>query len=62
MDMTMQFNALKLPALSVPSGFSKEGLPTGLQIVGRRFDDLSVLRVGAAVERLLPWRELHPPL
>jgi Asp-tRNA(Asn)/Glu-tRNA(Gln) amidotransferase A subunit family amidase len=62
MDMTMQFNALKLPALSVPSGFSKDGLPTGLQIVGRRFDDLSVLRVGAAIERLLPWRDHHPSL
>ena len=49
MDMTMQFNALKLPALSVPSGFSAQGLPTGLQIVGRRFDDLTVLRIGAAL-------------
>ena len=62
MDMTMQFNALKLPALSVPSGLSKDSLPTGLQIVGRRFDDLTVLRVGAAVEQALPWRERHPPL
>lgn len=62
MDMTMQFNALKLPALSVPSGVSKDGLPTGLQIVGRRFDDLTVLQIGAAMERVLPWHERRPPL
>ncbi|MCZ6719963.1 MAG: amidase [Proteobacteria bacterium] len=62
MDMTMQFNALKLPALSVPSGFSKEGLPTGLQIVGKRTDDLTVLRIGAAFETLRPWAQYRPPL
>ena len=62
MDMTMQFNALKLPALSVPSGFSAEGLPTGLQIVGRRFDDLTVLRIGAAFEEVRPWRYNRPTL
>ena len=62
MDMTMQFNALKLPAMSVPSGFSANGLPTGLQIVGRRFDDLSVLRIGAALERVRPWRQHRPDL
>ena len=62
MDMTMQFNALKLPALSVPSGFSAQGLPTGLQIVGRRFDDLTVLRIGAALEQVRPWRQHRPAL
>ena len=62
MDMTMQFNALKLPALSVPSGFSGQGLPTGLQIVGRRFDDLTALRIGAALEKVRPWRQHRPPL
>ncbi len=62
MDMTMQFNALKLPALSVPSGFSAQGLPTGLQIVGRRFDDLTVLRIGAALEEARPWRQHRPSL
>ena len=62
MDMTMQFNALKLPALSVPSGFSSQGLPTGLQIVGRRFDDVTVLRIGAALEEAHPWRQHRPSL
>lgn len=62
LDMTMQFNALKLPAISLPSGFSREGLPTGIQIVGRRYDDLGVLRVAAAFERAKPWVQHRPPI
>jgi Asp-tRNA(Asn)/Glu-tRNA(Gln) amidotransferase A subunit family amidase len=62
MDMTMQFNALKLPAISVPSGVAAGGLPTGMQIVGRRFDDLTVLRIAAALERTRPWAERRPGL
>jgi Asp-tRNA(Asn)/Glu-tRNA(Gln) amidotransferase A subunit family amidase len=62
MDMVMQFNALMLPALSVPSGFSSDKLPTGLQIVGRRYDDLTPLRIGAALERVRPWVGERPPI
>lgn len=62
MDMTMQFNALMLPALSVPSGFSADKLPTGLQIVGRRYDDLTPLRIGAALEKVQPWAGERPPI
>jgi Asp-tRNA(Asn)/Glu-tRNA(Gln) amidotransferase A subunit family amidase len=62
MDMTMQLNALKFPAISVPSGFSERGLPTGMQIVGRRGDDLTVLRIAAVLERLCPWVETKPGL
>jgi Asp-tRNA(Asn)/Glu-tRNA(Gln) amidotransferase A subunit family amidase len=62
LDMTMQFNALKLPAISVPTGFSKDGLPTGMQIVGRRYDDLSVLRIARAYETLRPWAHKRPPV
>ena len=54
------FNASHLPALSVPCGFSAAGLPIGLQIVGRPFDELSVLRVGHAYERATTWRERRP--
>ena len=61
MDMTMQFNALMLPALSVPSGFSTDKLPTGLQLVGRRYDDLTPLRIGAALEKVQPWVGERPP-
>lgn len=51
LDMTSPFNNVaQCPALSVPSGFTAEGLPTGIQIVGRRFDDPSVLTIGKAIE------------
>ena len=47
---------------TVPCGFSREGLPVGLQIVGRRFADATVLRAAAAFEQALPWAERRPPL
>ena len=47
---TVAFNMSGQPAISVPGGFSAEGLPVGLQIVGRRFDDLGVLRIARAFE------------
>lgn len=51
LDMTSPFNNVpQCPALSVPSGFSDEGLPTGVQIVTHRFDDPMAFRIGAAVE------------
>jgi amidase/aspartyl-tRNA(Asn)/glutamyl-tRNA(Gln) amidotransferase subunit A len=53
LDMTAPFNLVgQCPALSVPSGFTSGGLPTGLQIVGRRFCDLETLKIGALVESL----------
>ncbi|MFQ5783241.1 MAG: amidase [Alphaproteobacteria bacterium] len=62
-DMTSVFNFVsQCPALTVPSGFSRDGLPTALQIVGRRYDDLGVLRVGAALERVRPWAGSKPAL
>jgi len=62
-DMTAVFNNIaQCPALSVPSGWSKAGLPTGLQIVGHRFDDLMALRIGAAIERQRPWADKRPPI
>ena len=56
------FNLVGGPALSVCNGFSPEGLPTGLQIAGRPFDDHVVLRVGDAVERALGTRARRPVL
>src|SRR5262245_2963253 len=52
---TFPFNLTGQPAASVPAGFTKDGLPVGLQIVGRRFDDAGVLRAAAAFERAQPW-------
>jgi aspartyl-tRNA(Asn)/glutamyl-tRNA(Gln) amidotransferase subunit A len=45
------FNLSEQPALSIPCGFTRNGLPVGLQVIGRRFDDAGVLRVGRAYER-----------
>jgi len=59
---TYPFNLTGQPAASVPAGFTKDGLPVGLQIVGRRFDDVTVLRAAAAFERARPWARHRPPV
>ncbi len=59
---TFPFNMTGQPAASVPCGFTKDGLPVGLQIVGRRFDDVTVLRASAAFERARPWAQHRPPV
>jgi aspartyl-tRNA(Asn)/glutamyl-tRNA(Gln) amidotransferase subunit A len=51
-----------LPALSVPSGFSREGLPVGIQIIGRPFDETTVLRVGHAHQVATDWCRRTPAL
>ena len=56
------FNLSQNPAASVPAGFSKAGLPVGLQIVGPRFQDLTVLKASAAFESIRPWQENRPAL
>lgn len=57
---TFPFNFSGQPAISVPCGFTKAGLPVGLQIVGRRFDEESVLRAAHAFEKAHPWKDRHP--
>jgi Asp-tRNA(Asn)/Glu-tRNA(Gln) amidotransferase A subunit family amidase len=59
---TYPFNLTGQPAASVPCGFTRDGLPIGLQIVGRRFDDALVLRAAAAFERARPWANARPGL
>jgi aspartyl-tRNA(Asn)/glutamyl-tRNA(Gln) amidotransferase subunit A len=59
---TYPFNMTGQPASSVPCGFTRDGLPIGLQIVGRRFDDVTVLRASAAFERARPWAQHRPAL
>lgn len=58
---TMPFNVTGHPALSVPTGLSSDGLPMGLQVVGRAFDEATVLRVGRAVEVLSGWETQSLP-
>jgi len=54
--LTPLFNiASRCPVLNVPSGFADNGVPTGLQIVGRPYEDVTVFRAGAALERHHPW-------
>ncbi len=57
---TYPFNLTGHPAASIPCGWSKEGLPIGMQIVGRRLDDLTVLQVSQAFEELKPWQDRRP--
>jgi aspartyl-tRNA(Asn)/glutamyl-tRNA(Gln) amidotransferase subunit A len=56
------FNMTGNPAASVPAGFTAEGLPVGLQIVGRRLADLTVLQAARAYEQARPWAAKRPPL
>jgi len=62
MPFTYPFNITGQPAASVPCGWTDNGLPIGLQIVGRRFDDVTVLRAAAAFEQVSPWADRRPLL
>jgi aspartyl-tRNA(Asn)/glutamyl-tRNA(Gln) amidotransferase subunit A len=57
---TRWFNALGLPAISVPCGFTKDGLPIGLQIIGRAGADAQVLALAHAYERTTSWHKRRP--
>jgi Asp-tRNA(Asn)/Glu-tRNA(Gln) amidotransferase A subunit family amidase len=59
---TFPFNATGQPVLSLPNGFSRDGLPLALQIVGRPADEEGLLAIGAAFEEARPWHGQHPPL
>ncbi len=57
---TRPVNYLGLPALSIPSGFTKSGLPVGLQLIGRSFDEATLLRIGAAFQRVTDFHARVP--
>jgi aspartyl-tRNA(Asn)/glutamyl-tRNA(Gln) amidotransferase subunit A len=59
---TTPFNSGGNPALSVCSGFAENGMPFSLQIVGKLFDEPTVLRAGDAYEKATPWRDQRPVL
>ena len=50
------------PAVSVPCGFTASGLPIGLQLIGRWFEEADLLRLAHAYEQATPWHEQRPPL
>jgi aspartyl-tRNA(Asn)/glutamyl-tRNA(Gln) amidotransferase subunit A len=57
--MTVPFNiAGRCPVVSVPSGLSRDGVPTGLSIVGKTYDDVTAFRIAAAHEDRLPWLDM----
>ena len=60
--LTAPFNLTGHPALSLCCGYSKQGLPLSLQLVGRYFDEAMLLRTGHAYEGATPWRERRPAL
>ena len=61
--LTYPFNNLNwCPVMSLPSGFGDTGMPTGLQICGRTFDDATVFRIASALEKARPWVGTRPPI
>jgi amidase len=60
--LTYGITVTGLPAISVPCGFTRSGLPVGLQIVGRRRQEAAVLRAAAAFEAAAPWAGRIPPV
>jgi aspartyl-tRNA(Asn)/glutamyl-tRNA(Gln) amidotransferase subunit A len=61
-SLTMPFNIAGVPAISLPCGLSAEGLPIGLQIAGRPFDEPTVLRAAHAYECATDWHRRLPPI
>lgn len=60
--LTYPFNLTGLPAISLPCGFDRRGLPIGLQIAGKPFDELTVLRTAHVYERSHEWKNQAPDI
>ncbi len=60
MTFTYPFNLTGLPAASIPSGWDNSGLPIGMQIVGKRYDEKTVLQVSKVFEDIAPWQDKKP--
>jgi len=58
---TLPINIAGLPAISVPAGFA-DGLPVGMQIIGKPFDEETILRIAFAYERATDWHKRKPPI
>jgi aspartyl-tRNA(Asn)/glutamyl-tRNA(Gln) amidotransferase subunit A len=59
---TQPFDVYGLPAISIPCGFSKSGLPIGLMIAGPRFSEGKVFALAQAYEKATDWHKRKPPL
>lgn len=60
LHFTYPFNLTGQPAATVPAGWTADGLPIGLQIIGRHLDDALVLRASACFEAAQPWKHMWP--
>ena len=61
-SLTSRLNVVGAPGISVPCGFDGEGMPIGLSIAGRLFDEATVLRVASAYEQATDWHTRRPPI
>ncbi len=59
---TVPFNLFGIPTVTVPCGFSRLGLPIGIQISGPRLGEVPVLALAHAYEQVTAWRAVRPPL
>lgn len=59
---TFPMNMTGQPVASIPAGFTSDGLPVGMQIIGRHLDDPLVLRASANFEKARPWKNRWPPM
>jgi aspartyl-tRNA(Asn)/glutamyl-tRNA(Gln) amidotransferase subunit A len=59
---TISVNLAGVPAISVPCGFTSEGLPVGLQFIGKHFDEESIFKIAYAYEQTTDWRKRRPAL
>jgi len=59
---TISVNLAGLPGISIPCGFTKAGLPIGLQLIGKPFDEANLLKVAHAYEQATDWHRRKPPL
>jgi aspartyl-tRNA(Asn)/glutamyl-tRNA(Gln) amidotransferase subunit A len=57
---TISINLAGLPALSLPCGFDQDGMPIGMQVIGRHFDEAMILRVGHVYEQSTEWHKKRP--
>lgn len=62
LHFTYPLNFTGQPAATIPAGWTDDGLPVGLQIIGRHLDDPTVLRASAAYEAAAPWKDRWPPM
>jgi Asp-tRNA(Asn)/Glu-tRNA(Gln) amidotransferase A subunit family amidase len=60
--LTSPANAAGLPALAIPCGFAADGLPISLQLIGRPFDEATILRLGQAYQHQTDWHTKQPLL